>query len=159
MAAPASRSLSHRRTKASRNWPRSVEAEPVNSMSRPPRGVRLGDRRPTACRCTSVGSDGKRQWQPESRQHAVVEAGHGADAITGQGQDEESGPVARSGRSPNIGTKSKLTVRPHRRHEVVGPAACAEDAGGEASHNVEAHVVDGEEARGSPDVVPEEVRD
>src|SRR4029453_17394458 len=41
----------------------------------------------------------KRLRYPEPRVHAVLEAGHGADPVAGEGQDEQAGSVADAGRT------------------------------------------------------------
>ncbi len=104
----------------------------------------------------TVGSAGERQRQPKPREHAVVEASHGADPITSEGEDKEAGPVAGAGRGSNVGTKGKLTVGSHRWHEVVGPAALAKDAGVEAGHHVDAFVFERDWRHGNADILSEQ---
>ena len=66
-------------------------------------------------------SVGERPRQPEPREHAALEAGHGADPVAGEGEDQEAGPVADAVGCAQVGAERRLTVGP-RRHEVE-PAA------------------------------------
>jgi hypothetical protein len=59
----------------------------------------------------------ERSGQPEPRQHAVVEAGHGADLVAGQGEHAEAGRVADSGQGAQVGPERGLAVGA-RRDEV-----------------------------------------
>src|ERR1043166_10005003 len=77
-------------------------------------------------------------WEPEPRQHAVVEAGHGADPVAGQGEHVEAGRVADSGRDAQVDPERGLAVGSGR-HEVEH-AARAELAGPVAGHEVSALV-------------------
>src|SRR5262249_8958131 len=83
----------------------------------------------------------ERLWEPEPWEHAVVEAGHGADPIPGEGEDEESGSVADAARGgAKIGAERRLTIC-LRRHKVM--RSMPEEAGQEAGRGVAAEVFEG----------------
>src|ERR1700687_2686640 len=85
---------------------------------------------------------GERARQPERWEDVVVETGHGADPVAGEGEDEQAGAVAdAAGGGAQVGAESQLTIRP-RRHEVISRTA-AEDAGVEAGYDVAALVFEG----------------
>jgi len=89
--------------------------------------------------------------QPEAWEHAVVEAGDGADAVAGEREDEEvAGPVADAGRAAKVGPERRLTIS-SRRHEVIPPAG-AEEVGVEAGHEVAALVFEGNRWHGDEDI-------
>jgi hypothetical protein len=71
----------------------------------------------------------------------MFEAGHGADSVAGEGDDQEAHPVADAVRGAHGGSERWLTVGSGG-HEVVPPAR-AEDAGAEAGHRVSAFVFGG----------------
>src|SRR5262245_45473372 len=48
----------------------------------------------------------ERLRQPEPSEHAIVEAGHGADPSAGEGEDEEAGSVADAAGGGRVGTRS-----------------------------------------------------
>src|SRR6266542_3892050 len=96
----------------------------------------------------------KRSRQPEPWEHAVVEAGHGADPVAGEGEDEQAGSVADAGRGAQVGSERWLAVRSCR-HEGER-AARAEQAGAEAGHNVSALVFEGHWWHRDEDVVGQE---
>jgi hypothetical protein len=83
----------------------------------------------------------ERSRQPEPWEHAVVEAGEGADPVAGEGEDEQAGPMADAGGGAKVGPERRLAVG-SRRHQV-NPPARAEDAGEEAGHDVAALVFEG----------------
>src|ERR1700732_3753192 len=83
----------------------------------------------------------ERSREPEPWERAVLEAGHGADPVAGEGEDVEAGPVADAGRGAQVGSEGRLTVG-SRRHQVE-PAARVEQAGAEAGHDVSALVFEG----------------
>jgi hypothetical protein len=62
-------------------------------------------------------SERERTRQAEPWQHAVVEAGEGADLVAGEGEDDEAGPVADAGVGAKVGPERRLTIG-SRRHEV-----------------------------------------
>lgn len=72
----------------------------------------LCDGRPSA-----ESSVRQRLRQPEPWKHAVVEAGHDANPIASEGQDDEARPLAdAAGGGTKVGSERRLTIRP-RRHE------------------------------------------
>jgi hypothetical protein len=52
----------------------------------------------------------KRLQQLEPSEHAALEAGHGADPVAAEGEDEEPNPVADAGGAAQIGSERRLTV-------------------------------------------------
>src|SRR5260221_9088940 len=76
--------------------------------------------------------------QPEPWEHTIFEAGHGADSLAGEGEDEQTGSMADAGGSAKVGPERRLTIG-SRRHEVERPAR-VEEAGEKAGHNVPALV-------------------
>src|SRR3981081_531770 len=87
-------------------------------------------------------SAGEGAWEAERWEHVVVETGHGADPVAGEGEDEQAGAVAdASGGGAKVGPERQLTIRP-RRHEVISRTS-AEVAGIEAGHDVAALVFEG----------------
>src|SRR6266545_2020430 len=96
----------------------------------------------------------ERSRQPEPWEHAVVEAGEGADPVAGEGEDEQAGPVADVGGGAKVGFERRLTVG-SRRHEV-NPLVRVEDAGEEAGHDVAALVFEGNRWHGDVDIVGEQ---
>jgi hypothetical protein len=75
-------------------------------------------------------SAGQGAGQTELRERAGIEAGHGADAVAGQGEDEQPGRVEDSGlRILGVHAERGLAVGPGR--DEAGPAAGAEPGGGE----------------------------
>src|SRR5205807_2311341 len=57
----------------------------------------------------------ERSPQPEPWEHAVLEAGHGADPVAGEGEDVEANPMADAVRAAQVGSERRLAVgsRPH----------------------------------------------
>jgi hypothetical protein len=107
-------------------------------------------KRPHACRPRAELSVRERSGKPEPWEHGVVEAGHGANPVAGEGEDEQAGPVAdAAGAGAKVGPERRLTIRP-RRHEVMRSAA--EDAGAEAGHDVAALVFEGNWWHGDADI-------
>src|SRR5260370_5285243 len=93
----------------------------------------------------------ERRRQPEPWEHAVIEAGDGADPVAGEGEDEEAGSVAdAAGRGAQVRRERRLTIG-SRRHEVMRSAR-ADDAGVEAGHGVAALVFEGNWWHGDEDV-------
>src|SRR5688572_4807129 len=45
----------------------------------------------------------ERSRQPEPREHVAIEAGHRADPVAGEGEDEEAGPVADARTDAQVG--------------------------------------------------------
>src|SRR5260370_40313625 len=79
----------------------------------------------------------ERARQAERWEHVVVETGHGADPVAGEGEDEQAGAVAdAAGGGAQVGAERQLTIR-SRRHEGISRAA-PEDAGVEAGDDVAA---------------------
>src|SRR5215469_10418329 len=93
----------------------------------------------------------ERSRQPEPRQHAVVEAGHGAYPIAGKGEHVEAGRVADSGRDAQVCPERGVAVGSGR-HEVES-AARTELAGAVAGHEFTALVSEGLRRHGDEDVV------
>ncbi len=87
------------------------------------------------CSCYWLGSECA---SPNHGARAVVEAGHGADPVPGEGGRVEARPVADAGRRAQVGPERWLAVGP-RRHEVEPPAGI-EQAGAEAGNDVAALV-------------------
>jgi hypothetical protein len=51
-------------------------------------------------------------WPPEPWEHAVLEAGHGADPVAGEGEDDEAGPMAdTAGGRAQVNPERRLTIR------------------------------------------------
>ena len=64
----------------------------------------------------------ERARQPEPREHAVLEAGHGADPVAGEGEDEEADPVADAVGGAQVGAERRLAVGARRaRGRTGGP--------------------------------------
>src|SRR5437870_7129263 len=82
----------------------------------------------------AIGRQRSRQLEPW--EHAVLEAGHGADPVASNGEDVQASPVADAARSAQIGFERRLTVGscPHE----IEPPARAEEAGAEAGHDISA---------------------
>src|SRR5262245_52260608 len=75
-------------------------------------------------------SGGQGPWQTEVREHAGVEAGHGADTAAAEGEDEQPGRVEDTSlRVPRVEAERGLAIGPGR--DDAGPAAGAEPGGGE----------------------------
>src|SRR5438876_4760563 len=76
------------------------------------------------------GGTGLSAWervrQSEPWVHALLEAGHCADPVAGEGEDEQAGSVANAGRTAKVRAESRLTVR--SRWDEVEPPARVEDA-------------------------------
>src|SRR5262249_23391184 len=86
----------------------------------------------------------------EPAEHTAVKAGHDADPIAGEAENEKAGPVAdASGGGTKVGSERRLTVRP-RRHEVV--RSVAHETGTEARHDVAAAVLEGNGRHGHADI-------
>src|SRR5215831_20934884 len=83
----------------------------------------------------------ERSRQPEPWEHAVVEAGEGADPVAAEGENVEADPVADAAPGAQVGPERGLAVG-SRRHEVE-PAARAEQARAEPGHDVPALVFEG----------------
>jgi hypothetical protein len=71
------------------------------------------------CPCRPVGralnvSARQRSRYSEPWKHAVLEAGHGADPITGEAQNIEPDPVADAGGGAQVGPECRLTVASKR---------------------------------------------
>lgn len=64
--------------------------------------------------------------------------------------------MTRAGRGSNVGSKCKLTVGPHRRHEVIAPAAPTEYAGEEAGHHIQTCVFERDRWHGNSDILCEQ---
>lgn len=85
-------------------------------------------------------SSGQGAGEPEIREWAGIEAGHGADLVAGEGEDEQPGRVT----DPGLGV---LDVEAERRLPVgagryeAGTAAGAEPGGGEEPDDQVASVV------------------
>src|SRR2546425_8957617 len=94
----------------------------------------------------------ERSRQPEPREHAVVEAGEGADAVAGEGEYEKAGSMADAGGGAKVSHERRLTIG-SRRHEV-NPPARAEDAGEEAGHPRPALGFPGELWEPAADITP-----
>src|SRR5215831_11688007 len=84
----------------------------------------------------------ERSWQPEPGEHAVLEAGQGADPVAGESEHVEAGAVADAGGRAQVGAERRLAVG-SRGHEVE-PAPGVEQAGAEARHHVPALVFEGD---------------
>src|SRR3979490_309166 len=96
-------------------------------------------------------SAGEGAWQAERWEHVVVETGHGADPVAGEGEDEQAGAGAgASGGGAQVGAERQLTIPP-RRHEVISRTA-PEDAGVEAGHDVAALGFEGDWGHGYADI-------
>src|SRR6266508_3342662 len=107
--------------------------------------------------CSALGSclsARKRSRQPEPWEHAVVEAGDGADPVAREGEDEEAGPVADAGRGAEVGPERRLTVG-SRRYEVEPPDQ-TDHACVEATYDVTAFVFEGERWHREEDIVGEQ---
>src|SRR5215472_4584753 len=52
----------------------------------------------------------QRSRQPERWEHAVVEAGHGADPVAGEGEHVQAGPVADAVEAAQVGPEGRLAV-------------------------------------------------
>ena len=82
--------------------------------------VQLSSRNIGLCRCACTSgmpsplgswlSDGERSRQPEPWEHAVVEAGEGADTVAGEGEDEQAGSMADVGGGAKVGPERRLTI-------------------------------------------------
>ena len=147
--------------------PANLVAIPLHPHRRAPRGLRRhltgGPRadarpqeRPVVWRAywmkTSTSlSAGERSRQTKPGQHAVLEAGHGADPVAGEGEHDEASRMADTARGMYVEPDCRLTVRAGR-HEVVA-AASAEKEGAEAGHHVAALVFEGHRRHGHEDVV------
>src|SRR5215471_18543584 len=64
--------------------------------------------------CLSVW---ERSRQPEPWEHAVVEAGAGADPVAGEGEDDEADRMADAGGGAKVGPERRLAIG-SRRDEV-----------------------------------------
>src|ERR1017187_9293481 len=93
----------------------------------------------------------KRSREGEPREHAVVEAGHGADPVAGEGEHVEAGPVADAGSGAQVSPERRLAVGSRR--DKVESTARAEQAGAEAGHHVAAFVFEGDRWHGDENVV------
>src|SRR6266508_50570 len=96
----------------------------------------------------------ERSRQPEPWEHAVVEAGEGADPVAGEGEDEQAGPMADAAGGAKVGPERRLTVGSRR--DEVNPPARVEDAGEEPGHDVAALVFEGNRWHGDVDIVGEQ---
>src|SRR5438270_2171374 len=96
----------------------------------------------------------ERSRQPEGWEDAVLEAGHGAYPVTGEGEDVEAHPVADATGRAQIGSERRLAVGSCR-HEVKPPPR-GEDVGAEASYEVSAHVFEGHRWHRDEDIVGQE---
>src|SRR6266567_3412711 len=96
-------------------------------------------------------SAGERSRQTKPGQHAVLEAGHAADPMAGEGEHEEASRMADTSRGMYVEPERRLTVRAGR-HEVV-IAASAEQEGTEAGHDIAALVFEGHGRHRHEDVV------
>src|SRR4029453_5865805 len=96
----------------------------------------------------------ERSRQPEPWEQAVVEAGHGADPVAAEGEDDEADPVADAARGAQVGSERRLTVGSRR--APGGARALTEDAGEQAGHDVAALVFEGNRWDGDEDIVGEQ---
>src|SRR5687768_18473471 len=93
----------------------------------------------------------ERSGQTEPWEHAVVEAGDGADPIAAEGEDEETDPMADADRGAQVSPERRLPVG--SRCDEVKPPARAEDAGAEAGHDLSALVFERHWGHRDEDVV------